>query len=231
MFQIQTSATRKGASALTVLAAMGASGMVAQVAPAAVTDVAPSAGARGKNSSYIGSGFPENWVNWLSDEAITYQAEGPAFATWAIDFGAGTIASAKYRIDANNAGASYGIPPGATLQFALVTEPWSAATPDSSNTGPDVGTTPGTQLLEIVSPGGDYDADITPLLLTWQSNPSAYYGVRFEVTSGTPRGGVHSPNDTFITAHLLLDQASAPEPASLSMLSLGALLGLRRRRR
>jgi len=230
MFQIDIAPKRKTASALTVLAAIGASGMVAEVASADVTELAPVEAARGKNSTFIGTGFPENWVNWLADTGITYHAEGPAFARWNIDFGLGPISSATYRIDANGAGSAYGIPAGAVLDFALVTEPWTAATPDTSNTGPDVGTTLGTDFVQVTAPGGDIDVDITPLLTTWQANPGAYYGVRFKVSAGAERGGVQAPNATGITADLIVDQI-VPEPASFSVMAGGGLMLLRRRRR
>src|SRR5688572_3135305 len=89
MFQLPKAPGRKATSALTVLAAIGASGMAADVASAAVTEVAPTQAARGKNSSYIGSGFPDNWYNWLTEADVTYHAEGPGYALWPIDFTAG----------------------------------------------------------------------------------------------------------------------------------------------
>lgn len=237
MFQICSSPTRKAASALTVLAAMGASGMVAEMSatPASAAEIEPSLGARGLSSSYMGSSTPANWHDWLAETGVTYHggSAGPAFATWPIDFAAGAITAANYRIDANGSSFAYGIPAGATLDFSLITEPWSPGTPDSNQFGPDHGTTLGVDDVQIVAPGGDMDADITPLLLTWQANPSAYYGVRFAVTGGAERGGVYAPNDTTdstgITANLVVQQ-SVPEPAALSVLALGGLLGLRRRR-
>ena len=231
MFQISMSSSRKAASALTVLAAMGASGMVADVASAAPVTLDPTQGARGKNHGFIGSGNPDNWVDWLPENTVTYHGNigGPAFATWGIDFGAGAITSAMYRLDANGTSFAYGIPAGATLEFALITEPWSPSTPDSSSTGPDVGTNLGTDFVQTAAAGGDQDVDVTPLLLTWQTNPAAYYGIRFKVTDGAERGGVQAPGATGITADLIVDQV--PEPGSLSVLALGTLAGLRRRRR
>jgi MYXO-CTERM domain-containing protein len=216
---------------------MGASGMVAELStPAAAAEVEPNQGARGTNSSYMGTANPDHWRNWLTEAGVTYHAVGdggPAFVTWPIDFAAGPVTSALYRIDANGASSAYGIPAGATLDFSLITEPWSPATPDSNQFGPDHGTTLGVDRVQVVAPGGDMDADITPLLQAWQASPTAYYGVRFAVTRGADRGGVYAPNDTAdstgITANLIMAQ-STPEPAALSLLSLAALLGLRRRR-
>ena len=234
MFQIASAPARKTASALTVLAAMGASGMVAEVSSAA--ELEPTQGARGLNASYLGPGFPTNWVNWLADQGVTNVGPNQrAYATWDIDFGAGLISDAEFRIDKNGASFAYGIPAGATLDFALITEPWSSSTPDSSNTGPSVGTTPGTEFLQVIAPTDDpFNADITPLLVHWQSNPTAYFGVRMYVSAGAERGGMWAPNETGdatgITGNLVLDQA-IPEPASLSLLALGGLTALRRRRR
>jgi hypothetical protein len=240
MFQIQSTSPRKAASALTVLAAIGASGMVAQVAAAA--ELEPSQGARGRNTQFIGTGFPENWQDWLALENVTNMAEGPGYATWPINFGAGTITSALYRIDKNGESFSYGIPAGANLDFQLILEPWSPTTPDSSNTGPDVGNNTATDLdpgpvtrVSVIAPVGDFDADITPLLQTWQSDPGAYFGVRMFVTSGAERGGVWAPNETDdapgITANLILEQAPVPEPASAAIVGLAsaALVMWRRR--
>src|SRR4051794_21325660 len=103
MFQISTlPAGRKAASALTVLAAIGASGMVAEVCSAAVVDLDPSKAAYGLKSSYMGAGHSYNWLNWNVNQ-VTYHfpSNGPGFATWPIDFNAGPIANAKYRIGAN----------------------------------------------------------------------------------------------------------------------------------
>ena len=233
MFQISSLPTRPSratASALTVLAAIGASGMVAEVSSAA--ELTPTQAARGTRSSYMGASTPDNWKNWLTETDVTYHlpTNGPGFATWALNFGAGPITSAKYRIDANGASFAYGIPAGATLDFSLVTEPWSPTTPDPNQFGPDHGTTLGVDDVQVVAPGDDMDADITPLLLTWQANPTAYYGVRFAVTAGAERDGVQAPGVSGITANLIVDQA-VPEPASLSLLALGGALALRRRRK
>ena len=230
MFTIGTSSVRSTASALTVLAAIGASGMVAE---GAVIELDPSVAARGKNSSYMTN--PGNWVNWLTESIVTYHAAGPAFTTWAIDFGAGTINSAKYRIDANGSSIAYGIPAGATLDFALITEPWSAATPDPNRFGPDYGTITGgasPTLVQVTATAGDQDVNITPILQTWQANPTAYYGVRFFVSAGVTslRGGVVAPGGA-VTGNLILDQAATPEPASLAVLGVGGALLLRRRPR
>jgi len=132
MFQICASPTRKAASALTVLTAMGASGMVAEMSAAA--ELEPNQGARGMNSSYMGTSTPQNWKDWLTEAGVTYHggSAGPGFTTWPIDFGAGPITSALYRIDANGASVAYGIPAGATLDFSLITEPWTPAAPDSN---------------------------------------------------------------------------------------------------
>src|SRR5688500_6933800 len=75
MFQVCTSPTRKTASALTVLAAIGASGMVAEVASADIIELSPTEAARGTKSSYMGNSHPENWVNWLADLGVTYHAK------------------------------------------------------------------------------------------------------------------------------------------------------------
>ena len=136
MFQISTSpAGRKATSALTVLAAIGASGMVAEVSSAAVVELDPSKAAYGLKSSYMGTGHSYNWLNWNVSQ-VTYHlpSNGPGFATWPIDFNAGAIANAKYRIDANGSGTAYGIPAGCQLNFSLVTEPWDPATADSNST-------------------------------------------------------------------------------------------------
>lgn len=230
MFTIGTSSARSTVSALTVLAAIGASGMVAE---GAITELDPTAGARGKNSSYMTT--PGNWINWLTESAVTYHNAGPGFTTWAIDFGAGTINSAKYRIDANGSSVAYGIPAGATLDFALVTEPWSAATPDPNRFGPDYGTITGgasPTLVHVTAIAGDQDVDITPILQTWQANPTSYYGVRFFVSAGVTslRGGVVAPGGS-VTGNLILDQAATPEPASLGVLGLGGVLLMRRQRK
>lgn len=238
MFQISASPKgRSAASALTVLAAIGASGMSAEVCSAAVVELEPTQGARGTNASYMGTSTPANWRNWLTETGVTYHggSNGPSFVTWGgVDFGAGEISSAKYRIDANGTSLAYGIPAGATLDFSLITEPWTPAAPDTNQFGPDHGTTLGTDLVQVTAPGGDFDADITTLLQTWQDNPTAYYGVRFSVSAGAERGGVYAPNDTQdstgITANLILDQQLIPEPASLGALTLAGFLGLRRRR-
>lgn len=234
MFQISTAPTgRKAASALTVLAAIGASGMVAEVSSAAVVELEPSKAAYGLKSSYMGAGNPDNWKDWNISQ-VTYHlpSNGPGFATWGIDFNAGAITNAKYRIDANGASAAYGIPAGCSMNFSLVTEPWDPATPDPNQFGPDHGTTAGVDSLDVVDTlGNDFDADITPLLLTWQLNPSSYYGVRFAVTGGADRGGVNAPGGA-VTANLLLSQGAAPEPASaLAALAFGGLCQTRRRRR
>jgi hypothetical protein len=234
MFQISSVPARKTASALTVLAAMGASGMVAEVS--AATELEPTQGARGLNASYLGPGFPTNWVDWLADRGVTNVSPNQrAYATWNIDFGAGTITDAEFRIDKNGASFAYGIPAGATLDFALITEPWSSATPDSSNSGPSVGSTPGTEFVQVVAPLDDpFNADITSLLAHWQTNPTAYFGVRMFVSSGAERGGMWAPNETGdapgITANLVLDQAVIPEPASFGVMALGSVMLLRRRR-
>lgn len=230
MFQISIAPSRKTASALSVLAAMGASGMVAEVSSAA--DLNPTQAAFGTRSSYMGVDNSENWKNWLTENALTYHAgtNGPGFTAWPIDFSAGPILSAKYRIDANGTSFAYGIPAGTTLDFALVTEPWSPATPDPNRFGPDYGTTLGTDLVQVTAPGDDFDADITPLMLTWQANPTAYYGVRFYVSAGAERGGVQAPGVTGITGDLILEQA-IPEPASLSLLAFAGLSALGRRPR
>jgi hypothetical protein len=234
MFQInQSVASRKSASALAVLAAIGASGMVAQVAAAAEIELEPTQAARGTNASYLGTGFPDNWKNWLAETGGTGIGDGQrGYATWSIDFGAGQVSSAKFRLNPINATAAYGVPAGANVNFQLISEPWSSATPDTSNSGPDVGITPGTEFVTVVAPGGDFDADITSLLVHWQNNPSAYYGVRVWVEA--ERGGVYAPNDTTdgngTTANLLLEQQAVPEPASVGLLALGSVMVLRRRR-
>jgi hypothetical protein len=249
MFQISIAPPRKAASALTVLAAMGASGMVSEFASAAI-DLEPTDGARGLNASYIGTGNPTNWVNWLAESGVTNVGNNGtgtngaqrAYATWNINFGAGPINSAGYRIDKNGASREYGIPAGATLDFALITEPWSSATPDSNNLGPDVGTTLGVDFIQVTAPADDpFVADVTPLLLTWQANPSAYYGIRWYESAPLPpdefaqpsRGGVWAPSETTsstgITGNLVLDQV-IPEPSTLSLLAFGGAFGLRRRR-
>jgi hypothetical protein len=238
MFQISTAPSgRKAASALTVLAAIGASGMVAEVSSAAVVELEPMKAARGLKSSYMGTSNPENWLNWQVSE-VTYHVppNGPGFATWDIDFNAGAITNAKYRIDANNNPdqQAYGLPAGCTLNFSLVTEPWDPGTPDANQFGPDHGTTPGVDSLDVVDTlGNDFDADITPLLLTWQLNPTSYYGVRFAVTGGADRGGVNAPGGA-VTANLLLTQGTAavPEPTcALAALAFGGLCQTQRRRR
>ena len=251
MFQISLSPTRKTASALTVLAAMGATGMVPQNASATL-ELEPTEGAWGTNAAYLGTGFPGNWKNWLTQTGVTNignngpQAEGGqrAYATWNINFGAGAITSAGFRIDKNGASREYGVPAGATLDFRLITEPWSSATPDSNNLGPDVGSTLGVDFIQVTAPAADpFVADVTPLLLTWQANPSAYFGIRvyesapFPPTTNDPpsRGGVYAPNETVdstgITANLVLEQA-IPEPTSVSLAAaMGGFLAMRRRRR
>jgi hypothetical protein len=238
MFQISSSPTRRNtASALTVLAAIGASGMVAEVASAAVVELEPTQGARGLNASYLGPGFPTNWVDWLADQDVTNVGPNQrAYATWNIDFGGGTITDAEFRIDKNGASFAYGIPAGATLDFALITEPWSSTTPDSSNTGPSVGTTPVTEFVQVTAPADDpFTADITSLIVNWQANPTAYFGVRMFVSAGAERGGMWAPNETGdstgITANLLLDQTPIPEPTALGAVALGGLALSRRRRR
>ena len=235
MFQISTSPVGKqAASALTVLAAIGASGMVADVASAAVIEMEPTIAAYGLRSSYMGAGNPENWLDWQI-AGVTYHKPnyGPGFATWNIDFGAGAIANAKYRLDGGNNPdqQAYGLPAGCQMNFSLVTEPWSPAAPDASQFGPDHGTTLGVDSLDVVDvAGNDFDADITPLLLTWQLNPSAYYGIRFAVTGGADRGGVNAPGGA-VTANLILTQVTVPEPASTFVALAGTGLAITRRRR
>jgi hypothetical protein len=242
MFQISLrSPSRKTASALTVLAAMGASGLVPEQAQA-VIELEPTQAARGTNASYLGTGFPANWKNWNTETGNT--GIGPnqrGYATWAVDFGAGPINSASVRIEPINHNATYGVPVGATLDLALITEPWTPATPDNSppgnNSGPSVGTTPVTEFVQRTAPVDiPFNADVTSLLQHWQSNPSAYFGIRMYFSSASgAQCGVYAPNtpppdSQGVTANLVLDQ-TVPEPSTVSLLALGGAIGLRRRRR
>ena len=82
MFQISVSPKgRSAASSLTVLAAMGASGMVAKEASAAIITHEPNHAIYAQNSSYVSL----NWNNWLDDNswhgvASTAPAMRPAAA-------------------------------------------------------------------------------------------------------------------------------------------------------
>lgn len=236
MFQIHTSPARGAASALTVLAAIGASGMASE-ATAAPVNVETSMAARAKNSSY--AYLASNWENWLSlsnwsnvgvKEGITSRG----FVTWDSTalFGNGSITEAKFKIQKNNNSSSYGIPAGAHVEFALITDAWDSLTPKAGDPdGPDV--QDATALLLEAPADGYYEADITPLLQLWQANPGSYYGIRlYSPDSG---GGVVDQNNTEagragITGDLLLTTVPLPEPGSL-ILAVAGVLPLRRSRR
>jgi len=212
---------------------MGASGMAASEAKAAVVELEPTQAARLTNSSY--GYLAADWKDWMAEQGGTglgtFQR---GYAAWAIDFNAGPISSAKFRMNPINASSAYGIPAGANVHFELINEPWTSSTPKPlpDTDGPNVGSTPGTEALTVIAPGGDFDADVTSLLVNWQANPSAYTGIR--VYAEAERGGIYAPNDTVDgtgkTANLVLTQGTVPEPATLGALALGGLAMTRRRR-
>jgi len=244
MFHISTSPTgRTATSALTILAAIGASGMVAEVASAAVVEYELLDAVRTPNSTY--AYLEGNWHDWSGEtnwNGIGWAdgvvdppsgSDGPqrAFLNWDIDFDAGTITDARIKIRKNNTSQEYGIPGGAHVEFALITDDWSfaggpKASPDPD--GPDVGPS-----VLVTAPADLYfEADVTSLLQTWQANPTQYHGIRFYSTDSA--GGVHGPMnpDSLQTGDLILTTAAIPEPASLGMLALGSggiLLSRRRR--
>jgi hypothetical protein len=228
MFQISaTPAPKAVVSALTVLAAMGASGMVS----AAPIELDPSMGTFCVNN--WGMNTAANMKDWLTANTITYHSQGPAFAKWNIDFASNNVASAQYRIDANGNGSSYGIPSGAVLTFSLVTQNWATGVAAAQGTGPLYGTTQGVDFLQFTSASsnGDANYDITPLLQTWDANPGSYYGVRFFITGGATRGGVRSPDQSgSFTGNLVVDMTPIPEPTALALAGAGRLLAVRRRR-
>ena len=206
------------------------------VAEGAVIELGPQRGcARGKNSSYMTN--PGNWVNWLTESIVTYHAAGPAFTTWAIDFGA------RERSTARNIGSTptdrallTASPPAPHSIFALITEPWSAATPDPNRFGPRLRddhrrskSNPRAGYRNCRRPGCEHHSDTAD---PGKRIPQHYYGVRFFVSAGVTslRGGVVAPGGA-VTGNLILDQAATPEPASLAVLGVGGALLLRRRPR
>jgi len=234
MFQVPISPNRRStASALTVLAAIGASGMTEQ-ATAAVATHELSMAARAPNSSYAYL----QWQNWLTATNWSPMGDPPdapiarGFLAWNIDFNAGAITDAKIRISKNNNSSAYGLPAGAHLEFGLITDLWTSSTPKPfpDLDGPDIEES--SKILVAAPSDLVFEVDVTSLLQIWQANPGTYHGIRFWSPDST--GGVVDPNNTDvgrggITGDLVLTTTEIPEPALLGLLSLGGALGLRRR--
>jgi hypothetical protein len=213
--------------------------MVAEVSSAAVTEHEVSAAVRTPNASYaylasnwIDWSVATNWdgMGWLNGVVNPPGSYGPqrAFLNWNIDFGAGVITDARIKIRKNNNSLAYGIPAGAHVEFALITDAWSPAAPKPADPdGPDVGPS-----VLVTAPSDLYfEADVTPLLLQWQANPTAYHGIRFYSTDSG--GGVQAPAnpDSLATGDLILTTAPVPEPTAMGLLALaGGVLSRRRRR-
>lgn len=241
MFQISTS-PRAAVSALTVLAAIGTSGMASQVV-AATTTYEPTTAARVSNGVNYGN-FASQWDNTLdNDNWLSYGGDSRGFFDWGLNLGTlDNITHADLTFVKISEGVTYGTPDGSHIAVALVTQEWQSTYlnggTDANNvqtwgaTGPSVAN----ELIFAIDPDNDiFTVDVTPLLEIWQAAPSSYYGLRFYVTDAA--GGIGDPNSLNYaprTGELVLttEAAGVPEPATLSVLLAGsAALCLSRRRR
>jgi hypothetical protein len=220
---------KKSLAAILVL--VGLLSTVSHVEASTTLTYDPSMAVRAGSTEY--AWMASNWQNFLSLDNWSMLGNGPrAFVTWNVDLATvGAIESAAIKIQKNNQSTDYGIPAGSHLEFALVTQYWDLTA--GENQVPKnywgAGPTTDTPILVTAPDGAYFEADVTALMQTWQASPSSYFGIMFRATDSG--GGVIDPGNPEsnggITGDLML---TVPEPASLSLLALGGLAMLRRRK-
>ena len=149
------------------------------------------------------------------------------------------ITSATLQIDTMSVNADC-----ADVKVALVTEDWTGTYPETtwiSRTDPANWTTPGgspataTQVSVSLTAPTEIDVDLTSMIQHWQANQSSYYGIVIyddTVPTSDPSGysRIYSTeSDAELHRHPTL--VIVPEPVSLSLLALGGIGVLLRRRR
>ncbi|GEM_PF-3114523 len=260
MFQISLSTEKNAASALGILAAIGAAGMASQANASTSITIDPYVPASpDANSPIIKSTNSTYWPNqlwyydsWTSWQSVKSPTPGPGrefigFFSWDYDFSAlsgKTILSATLvlgPIDGTVPGmSSYGYFSGNHITVAALT---SAVDLRDGFVG--VMHDPYTNSVTEAFPnGGTADGsrsvampfDMKGLVDAWQANPSSFHGVEIWSTDVPSIGLVWSPGNSYGPTNggklMITYEDSTPEPASLGIgASLGGFVLLRRRRR
>lgn len=238
MFQINISTQKKAVSALGVLVAIGTAGVTSQSQAATIDVGKPTEAAWQRyfcnyawgtygESDWLASSYWHTVQHQVPSSPSSYEQIFTGYYKWNYDFAASApITSATLTIEGYGSGNSYGFLNGSHVDVGSLASAWNFGAYSNPVTATVVTSAP-------VDSGyyTSIDIDITSLAQAWQADPSTFHGVVFWSPDGP--SGVFSPQahaDVYGNAGRLVITTAVPEPASLSILGVGGLLMLRRRR-